>query len=101
MPYKGGYEYFESSSFTYVSPASESLRIARLKVVGDTRVDEMVDFYKRQMQRHGFKLTKEFESKRVHKTMLTFVKEGENEECTVEIWRDGIDVHIEIRLGPV
>ena len=101
IPYEGGYEYLESDSFTYVAPGSESLRVAKVKVVGDTRVDEMVEFYKRQMEIHGFKLKKEFESREVHKTILTFMKEDENEECSVEIWREGTQIHIELRLGPV
>lgn len=101
IPFKGGYEFLESSSFTYVAPGSDSLRVARIKVVGDTRVDEIVEFYKRQMAIHGFKLTREFPSKKVHKTTLTFMKEGENEECIVEIWREGTTVHIELNLGPV
>ncbi len=101
IPFKGGYEYIESASFTYVSPASDSLRVAKIKIVGDTRVDEMVEFYKRQMAIHGFKLEKEFESKTVHKTVLTFTKTGENEECTVEVWREGTDIYIELKLGPV
>ena len=100
IPFKG-YEYLESSSFTYVSPASDSLRVAKIKVVGDTRVDEIVEFYKRQMALHGFKLKKEFASRKVHKTTLTFEKDGENEECTVEIERLGTEVHIKLELGPV
>ena len=100
IPFQG-YEYLESSSFTYVSPASDSLRVAKIKVVGDTRVDEIVKFYKRQMVLHGFKLKKEFPSKEVHKTILTFEKEKENEECTVEIERVGTEVHIKLELGPV
>ena len=87
IPYRGGYEYLESGSFTYVSPGSDSLRVAKLKVVGDTRVDEMVEFYKRQMDIHGFVLKKEFESEKVPKVTLTFLKKDENEECTIEIER--------------
>jgi len=101
IPFKGGYEYLDSESFTYVAPASDSLRVAKVKVIGDTRVDEMVAFYKRQMDLHGFKLTKEFESKEVHKTVLTFEKIGENEECTVEIERKGTEVHILLTIKPV
>ena len=101
IPFKGGYEYIESASFTYVAPGSDSLRVARIKIVGDTRVDEMVKFYKRQMAIHGFELKKEFDSKTVHKSVLTFTKTGENEECTVEVWREGTDIYIELRLYPV
>jgi hypothetical protein len=101
IPYKGGYEYLESDSFTYVAPGSDSLRVAKIKVVGDTRVDEMVDFYKRQMDIHGFKLTNEFESKKVHKVVLTFVKKDENEECTIEIERKETKVYILLKVRPI
>lgn len=101
IPYRGGYEYLESGSFTYVSPGSDLLRVAKLKVVGDTRVDEMVDFYKRQMDIHGFALTNEFESEKVHKVTLTFVKKDENEECTIEIQRKETSVHILLKIRPI
>ncbi len=101
IPFKGGYEYLESMSFTYVSPASDSLRVAELKIIGDTRVDEMVRFYKSQMAIHDFELKKELQSEHVHKTVLTFKKVGENEECILEIWRDGTRIHVKINLRPV
>jgi hypothetical protein len=100
IPYEGGYEYLESDSFTYVAPGSESLRVAKIKVIGDTRVDEMVEFYKHQMQIHGFNLVDENPSKAVHKVTLTFVKKGENEECVIEIERKGTDIHILLKLRP-
>ena len=101
IPYRGGYEYLESDSFTYVAPGSESLRVAKIKVVGDTRVDEMVKFYKHQMGIHGFTLTDEKSSKAVHKVTLSFIKEGEDEECVIEIERKGTDIHILLKLMPV
>ena len=70
-------------------------------MVGDTRVDEMVEFYKRQMDIHGFVLKKEFESEKVPKVTLTFLKKDENEECTIEIERKETHVHILIKIRPV
>ena len=103
IPFKGGYEYLESSSFTYVAPASEDgelFRVGKLRIVGDTRVDEIVKFYKRQMALHDFELKSEFESKEVHRTTLSFTKKSRNELCTVEIERRGIHVHIQLTIGP-
>jgi hypothetical protein len=103
IPFKGGYEYLESSSFTYVAPGSDSaepFRVARITIAGDTRVDEIVEFYERQMALHDFALNKKFESKQVHKTTLQFTKKGRNEVCTVEVERRGTHVHIELALGP-
>jgi hypothetical protein len=107
IPFKGGYEYIESESFTYIGPGTENeMRVAKIRVIGDTRLDEMVEFYKTQMERHGFKLIDEFPSQKVHKTILKFVKldeDGEpvNEECEVEIWREDTRIFIELRLRPV
>jgi len=100
VPFKGGYEYIESRSFTYVSPASDSLRVAELRIAGDTRVDEIVEFYKKQMGIHDFELVKELPSAHVHKTVLTFKKKGENERCVVKVWRDGTLVRIQINIDP-
>jgi hypothetical protein len=103
IPFKGGYEYLESSSFTYVAPASDAgelFRVGKLRIVGDTRVDEIVKFYKRQMILHDFELKNEFESKEVHKITLSFTKKDRNELCTVEIERRGTHVHIQMTIGP-
>ena len=103
IPFKGGYEYLESSSFTYVAPVPESaepFRVAKIRIAGDTRVDEIVEFYERQMILHDFELKKKFESKQVHKTTLSFVKKGRNEVCIVEVERRGTHVHIELTIGP-
>jgi hypothetical protein len=103
IPFKGGYEYLESSSFTYVAPVADAgdlFRVGKITVVGDTRVDEIVGFYERQMALHDFELKDKFESKQVHKTTLTFAKKGRGEICTVEVERRGTHVHIELTIGP-
>ncbi len=103
IPFKGGYEYLESSSFTYVAPASDSgelFRVAKIKIVGDTRVDEIARFYERQMALHDFELKDRHESKQVHKTTLHFAKKGRNEICTVEVERKDTHVHIQLTIGP-
>lgn len=97
----GDCHYLESQSFTYESPnAPDSLRVAELKLVGDTRVDEIVGFYKRQLELHDFELVSEVPSEAVHKVSLLFKRKGENEEVRIEVERAGTLVHIKINVYP-
>ena len=97
----GGYSYLESESFTYESPAApDSLRVAELNLVGDTRVDEVVSFYKRQMDLHEFEFVSEEVSEVAHKVLLLFKRKGENEEVKIEVKREETLIHIKINLYP-
>ena len=97
---KSGYEYLASESFTYIAPASDSLRVAELYLRGDTRVDEMVEFYKYEMPLHDYELVAAVDSGAVHKTSLTFRRKGENEEVKIDVWREDTFVHIKIQVYP-
>jgi hypothetical protein len=96
----GGYQYLESESFTYISPTSDSLRVAELHLVGDTRVDEIVSFYERQMKLHNYEFIEEVPSKVAHKVSLLFKNRTENEEVRIEVERKGTRVHIKIDVYP-
>jgi hypothetical protein len=97
----GGYHYLESESFTYTPPPEpDRLRVAELHLVGDTRVDEVVSFYKRQLDLHDFELLDEVISKAAHKVSLLFKRKGENEEVKIEVEREGTLVYIKINLYP-
>lgn len=101
IPIPREYEYLAPYSFTYIAPGSGSLRVAHLVAVGDTRVDEVVGFYERQMQLHDFKLVNKKQFKSVPKVELTFVNDDETEQCIVIVSRDGTTIHIEVNLKPM
>jgi hypothetical protein len=101
IPPAAGCNYLESESFTYKSPAApDSLRVAELHLVGDTLVDEVVSFYKRQMELHDFEFVSEERSEAAHKVLLLFKRKGENEQVKIEIERKDTLVHIKINVYP-
>jgi len=96
-----GCHYLESESFTYESPAApDSLRVAELKLVGNTLLDEVVGFYKRQMELHDFEFVSEERSEAAHKVLLLFKRKGENEQVKIEVESEGSLVHIKINVYP-
>ncbi|MFH1421292.1 MAG: hypothetical protein ABIH42_01035 [Planctomycetota bacterium] len=96
----GGYQYLESISFTYIAPASSSTRIAELHLVGDTRVDEVADFYEKQLKLHDYNLVLRDNSTAAYKTTLLFKHQRENEEVKIEVERGETLVHIKIMVYP-
>ncbi|MCX7703473.1 MAG: hypothetical protein N2234_05175 [Planctomycetota bacterium] len=94
------FTYLEGDSFTYVCPSVPSFRVARMRLVGDARLDNTVDFYKERMPRLDWEPYKWEEVSKVEdRVELKFRKKDFPEICTIELWREGEQVYLEIRVG--
>lgn len=95
------FEYTEvpGKTFAYVCPTDPHIRIARIVLVGEARLDDTVRFFERELPVQGFiPLRKPLKSRVLERVQLFYKKRGRDEYLSVDIQRDEKIVEVEIRL---
>ena len=86
-------------TFVYVCPVDPQIRVARIVLVGEARLDDTVKFFERELPAQGFlPLRKPLTSKALERVRLFYKKSGRDEFLFVDIRREEKTVTVEIRL---
>jgi len=94
IPLPSGLSLNRRASFVYETKAT---RTGLLVYEGKGEMEQLANFFKRQMPNHGWRMVSNFE---LHNVMLTFIKEGWSSVIYILPQEDETK-RVEIRVGPI
>ena len=86
-------------TFAYVCPVAPQIRVARVVLTGESRLDDTVEFFERELPAQGFfAVRKPHKSRVLERVRLFYKKRGRDEFLFIDICRDEKVINVEMKL---